>query len=72
MTAEFCNRGDELFLFADDAKLFKHIQAMHDSVVLNKYCQDLFNWSEKWLMKLNIEKCKVLTITQNKNFVDYR
>ena len=45
---------------------------MHDSHVLNKYCQNLFTWSEKWLMKLNIDKCKVLTITQNKNFVDYK
>jgi len=70
--AQYCDSGGELFLFADDAKLFKHIQSMHDSCVLNRNCQNLFNWSEKWLMKLNIDKCKVLTITQNKSCVDYK
>jgi hypothetical protein len=69
---QFCGTSGELFLFADDAKLFKHIQLMHDSYVLNKHCQELFDWSEKWLMKLNIDKCKVLTICHNNNFVDYK
>lgn len=69
---QFCGNNGELFLFADDAKLFKHIQSMHDSYVLNTLCQNLFSWSEKWLMKLNIDKCKVLTITLNKNLLDYK
>ena len=30
-------------------------------------CQKLYNWSEEWLMKLNVNKCKVLTIARTKN-----
>ena len=33
---QFCDNS-ELFLFADDAKVFKHIQSMPDSCILNEY-----------------------------------
>ncbi|MFI5406894.1 MAG: RNA-directed DNA polymerase, partial [Nitrososphaerales archaeon] len=57
-----CNSKGELFLFADDAKLFNHISCIEDSVQLLEGCQLLQDWCEKWLMKLNINKCKVLSI----------
>ena len=70
--ADFCNNGGKLFLFANDAKPFKHIQSIHYSYLLNKYSQNLFSWNEKLLTKLNIDKCKIVTITQSKNFVCYK
>src|SRR6201995_2585804 len=54
------------FLFADDAKLYKHISSELDAVVLNDSCQKLFRWCENWLMKININKCKVLSVGHNK------
>jgi hypothetical protein len=56
-----CSLSD-IFLFADDAKMFKHILSSEDSVVLNSSCQNLYDWCEQWLMKLNINKCKVLSV----------
>jgi len=55
------------FLFADDAKLYKHINCELDSFVLNECCQKLFNWCSNWMMKININKCKVLSVAHNKN-----
>ena len=64
-----CNANGDLFLFADDAKLFKHISCIEDSVCLLEDCQSLYDWSERWLMKLNIKKCKVLSIGQKSSSV---
>ena len=57
-----CMNLSELFMFADDTKLFKYILNTFDSTTLEQNCQALFNWSQKWLMSLNINKCKVLSI----------
>ena len=51
-----------LFLFANDAKLFKHVRSAGESAVVQRSCDRLFQWSNHWLLKLNVDKCKVLSI----------
>jgi len=43
-------------------KLFKHVRSAEDSAVLQKSCGRLFQWSNQWLLSLNVDKCKVLSI----------
>jgi len=38
-----------------------------DSDVLNECFKNILSWSENWLMKLNIAKCKVLSLCSNKS-----
>jgi len=64
---DICNNLSDLFIFADDAKLYKSICNQLDSDVLNECFQNILNWSDNWLMKLNISKCKVLSLCSNKN-----
>jgi hypothetical protein len=52
-------------MFADDAKLYKHIKNDFDHLTLLAMCQSMFDWCQKWLMNLNIDKCKVLTVCRN-------
>ena len=52
-------------LLADDAKLCHTIVDDSDSSMLEHSCQLLFDWSDEWCMKLNTEKCKVLSIVKN-------
>ena len=59
------NLDSNLFLFADDGKVFKHITDNLDSAMLQRSCQDFYDWSEKWLMKLNNAKCKVVSFCKN-------
>ena len=67
-----CNDLGNLFLFADDSKIYKHIKTASDFEMLNKYCKHVFDWCEAWLMKLNISKCKILSISHNtSNIVKY-
>ena len=49
-------------MFADDAKLWSTVTSMSDSQVIQTDLDSLVEWSEKWLLKFNVEKCKVLHI----------
>jgi hypothetical protein len=53
----------DIYLFADDAKISKQIRSVEDQVQLQERCNALQSWSEKWLLKLNISKCKVLRLS---------
>jgi hypothetical protein len=57
-----CNQDSSIFLFADDAKLYKHITCENDCEVLQNSIQALQEWSDNWLLKLNVSKCKVLSV----------
>ena len=52
----------EIYLFADDAKLFKHINQESDK---QYYRKALHNWCNRWMLKLNTSKCKVLSVGRN-------
>lgn len=60
-----------LFMFADDSKLFNIIQNPSDYDLLLNDCQNVFNWCKTWLMNININKCKKLTISSfGRNVID--
>ena len=66
------NNFCDIYLFADDTKLYKCIYSQQDSDDLNKGFNCILEWSNNWLMKLNILKCKVLSVYSNKNnYVKY-
>src|ERR1043165_8444630 len=56
-----------MFLFADNSKIYRCVNNDNEYITLLKSCQNVFDWSEKWFMKLNINKCKVLTLAKSKN-----
>jgi hypothetical protein len=47
--------------------MFKHISCVDDFNILFQNCQNILDGSEQWLMKLNIKKCKILSIGRNVN-----
>ena len=59
---DLCHNLCNLYLFADDAKLFNTINDNLDSERLNVCFKNVIDWSQNWLMKLNIKKCKVLSL----------
>jgi len=63
-----CNNASELFLYADDAKLFRYITCNSDADLLQKDLLDIQLWLEKWLLKLNITKCKVVSYGHHLDF----
>jgi len=63
-----CNNASELFCYADDAKLFQHITCNSDVDLMQKDLLDIHLWMEKWLLKLNIKKCKVVSYGHRLDF----
>ena len=60
-----------LKIFADDTKAYSTIQSDADSNKLQQCINDLTNWSEKWQLKFNSKKCKVLHIGKNNPTYSY-
>ena len=56
----------ELFMFADDTKIFREIRHHEDQAQLQADLKNLQNWSEKWLLIFHPDKCKVMNITRKK------
>ena len=54
------NTGSSGKLFADDAKVYKIIQSYWDRLALQQDLQKMHEWSRRWILSLNEEKCKIM------------
>ena len=54
--------SSDVFLFADDTKIFREITSIQDSTSLQHDIDLLEQWTKKWLLDFNIKKCHVLTL----------
>ena len=52
----------QILLFADDTKVFRPILSEKDSLELQNDINSLDEWTKKWLLKFNPDKCHVLTL----------
>ncbi len=53
-------------MFADDTKLYRDIKNETDIEIVQNDIDNLFNWSEKWLLRFHPDKCKVLPVSIKK------
>ncbi len=66
--ASIINSNSELFLFADDAKLFRYIVKQSDCIDLQQDLHDLHKWINNSLLSLNTSKCKVMSFGRSISF----
>ena len=65
---DICNNIDSTCrLYADDCIIYRPIRNINDVVSLQMDLNRLYKWSEKWLLKFNVKKCKVMHISKNCN-----
>jgi len=55
----------DIYLFADDAKLFRHIIQDSDKIALQKGVNALQEWTQEWFLKLNASKCMAMSFGRN-------
>ena len=60
-----------LHIFADDTKVYQSITSHNDCCKLQETIHALNDWSDKWLIKFNINKCKVLHLGHNNPQFNY-
>jgi hypothetical protein len=58
-------------LFADDSKCFNQISCRNDCLNLQNDLNNLFDWSLKWMMSFNPDKCKIMSITRSRQPVTF-
>ena len=58
-------------LFADDAKISKEIRTPEDVNALQRDMERIQEWSNKWLLVFNDEKCSTMHIGKNNLKADY-
>ena len=55
-----------LKIFADDTKIFRTIESMTDKGELDSDLNKIIEWSERWQLPFNVDKCKIIHYgTQN-------
>jgi hypothetical protein len=67
---QVCEEHANIFLFADDAKIFKDIKSEVDHEALQQAVNAMCAWSDRWLLSLNASKCVLLTLGNEKPGID--
>ena len=57
----------DVYLFADDTKIFKHIKDNQDEKNLQEDLDIVAKWCDTWLLKLHPDKCKHMRLGKQKN-----
>ena len=52
-------------IFADDTKVYKAIKSEDDIMNLQTAIDAMYQWTQKWLLQFNKEKCKILHLGKN-------
>ena len=60
-----------ILLFADDAKIYKEIRTPADVEALTRDMKRIQEWSEKWLLSFNEDKCATMHIGLHNQKQDY-
>ena len=50
-------------LFADDCVIYRQISNTSDCFMLQEGLSRLYTWTQKWLLALNLSKCKAVCIS---------
>jgi len=59
---DLIEQNASISLYADDAKIYKHVREMSDGESLQKAVEDMNLWCNSWMIKINCAKCKSMTI----------
>ena len=60
-----CVSSSTVRLFADDCVLYQKITSHTDHLNLQRDLDAIFEWCKKWLMTLNITKCKSMRVSRH-------
>ena len=58
-------------VFADDTKVFTHVQSDDDCTSLQRDLEKLSTWSDTWQLKFNVSKCGVMHYGRQPSFYTY-
>ena len=63
--------SSDISKFADDTKIGRQVRNIHDVRLLQEDLDRLHDWSEKWDMQFNVNKCSIMSAGKGNWQVDY-
>ena len=61
------NTDTRIFLYTDDAKIYRRITCVEDSQCLQRVIDKVKQWCDEWLLPLNVSKYNVMSFTSKTN-----
>jgi hypothetical protein len=58
-------------IFADDTKIYRHINSHQDHLILQRDIVNIHSWSTTWGLKFNKNKCTIISLKRNNDPVEY-
>ena len=71
MATRIVHKFYHIITFADDTKVICPIENDENGETLQAYLDRLMDWSNKWQMQFNVEKCKVMHFGYNNPCLEY-
>ena len=70
---EIIDDKSDIYLFADDTKLWREMKTLDDHKILQDDIKKLVEWSDKWLLKFHPDKCVSMNVSckYNENTQSY-
>jgi len=60
-----------IYMYADDTKVVRKVTTVRDCEELQADLDSIQHWSEKWQMKFNSSKCKIMHLGHSSNRAEY-
>ena len=65
--ATICAQDYTVYIYADDSKIYRHVLTSEDQQKLQNDIHRVTDWADKWLLKLNVDKCCGMSFAANVN-----
>ena len=65
------NITSSIQLFPDDRVIYKIVTSMQEAEQLQDDLHKIYEWTNKWQMELNVDKCTVLRCTRSQTPIQY-
>ena len=65
------NITSSIRLFADNCVIYKTVTSIQEAEQLQDDLHKIYEWTNKWQMKLNVDKCTVLRCTRSETPIQY-
>ena len=66
------NIKSNVFMFADDTKVFRTIECQNNHCILQGDLQELTEWTRKWLLTFHPDKCRVMYLGRPLPYNEYQ
>jgi hypothetical protein len=58
-------------MYADDTKIFMRVRNIADCLLLQRDLNSIYEWCQRWKLRLNLDKCEIMTVTNRANTLKF-